>query len=190
MNMDYREPRNGDFASYVEELSRHFDMKAQAVNPDFSSRFPSGSDSDMTRKSQNAAVAGSARTTTAVASTKGKASRTGNQSWTKGGQSAEQSNLISLSNAEQQDVKAPTAATTKPGSRKFFSWPLLALIVAGFIFLAPILNPHHNDMDARRNIGALVLQIVIVIYLIKYIRQVARFFSNLFSTSDKPKKHT
>ncbi len=182
MNMDYREPRNGDFASYVEELSRHFDLKAQAVNPDFTSRFPSGADSDKARKKLSASAASAARTSTAVASTKSKSSGTGNQPSTTGEQFA-----------EQQDVKAPTAATTKPGTRTFRTWPLLILIVAGFIFLASILNPHHNEMDAGRNIGALVLQIVIVIYLIKYIRQVARFFSSilsgLFSTSDKPKKH-
>ncbi len=39
MPIDYREPRNGDFASYVENLSRRFDLKDNTSNPDFSPGF-------------------------------------------------------------------------------------------------------------------------------------------------------
>ena len=39
MPIDYREPRNGDFASYVEDLSRRFDLKDNTSNPDFSPGF-------------------------------------------------------------------------------------------------------------------------------------------------------
>jgi len=172
MNMDYREPRNGDFASYVEELSRHFDMKDQAVNPDFSSGFPSQLVDKTVRGSSKSTPVGSPRSTAAGAATV----------------SARQADIgfpVPPSGKQHTGFETRPAA---PAGKKAPSFPfalVAGLIAAAIFILADGVGPGRGlDLDGMG--GPLIFILVILFIIFRRIRNAAK----RFPTSVKTKKQT
>ncbi|HBP27860.1 MAG: hypothetical protein ACTIKR_04015 [Advenella sp.] len=172
MNMDYREPRNGDFAFYVEELSRHFDMKEQAVNPDFSSGFPSQLVNTTAQGNSKAAQAGPPRNTAA-----GTATATSRQ--------ADIDFPVPPSGKQHTGFETRPAA---PAKKKGPSFPLA--LVAGLIAVAVFILANNTDpgggldMDGMR--WPLIFILVILFIIFRRIRNAAK----RFPTSVKAKKQT
>ncbi len=171
MNMDYREPRNGDFASYVEELSRHFDMKEQAVNPDFSSGFPSQLADTTARDNSKTAQAGTPRSVAA-----GTTTVTGRQ--------ADIGFPVPPSGKQHTGFETrPAAPARKKGQP--FPFALVAGLIAVVVFiLANGIGPGDRDMDGMG--GPLIFILVILFIIFRRIRNAAK----RFPTSVKTKKQT
>lgn len=171
MNMDYREPRNGDFASYVEELSRHFDMKEQAVNPDFSSGFPSQLVDTTARGNSRAAQAG---TPSSVAA--GTTPVTGRQ--------ADIGFPVPPSGKQHTGFETRPATPAKKKGQPF-PFALVAGLIAVVVFiLANGIGPGGRDMDGMG--GPLIFILVILFIIFRRIRNAAK----RFPTSVKTKKQT
>ena len=172
MNMDYREPRNGDFASYVEELSRHFDMKEQAVNPDFSSGFPSKLVDTKARGNSTATPAGTPRSTAAGTATVG---------------SGQADIAVHVPPSGKQHTGFETRPAA-PAKKKNSSFPLA--LVAGLIALAVFILANNAgpgdgvDMDGVG--GPLIFILVILFIIFRRIRNAAK----RFPTTVKTKKQT
>lgn len=172
MNMDYREPRNGDFASYVEELSRHFDMKEQAVNPDFSSGFPSQLVDTKARDNSKAMPAGTPRSPAAGTATVGS------------GQ-ADIGFPVPPSGKQHTGFETRPAA---PAKKKSSSFPFA--LVAGLIALAVFILANNagpgNGLDMDGVGGPLIFILVILFIIFRRIRNAAK----RFPTSVKTKNQT
>ena len=173
MNMDYREPRNGDFASYVEELSRHFDMKEQAVNPDFSSGFPSQLVDTTARGNSKATPPGTPRSAEAGA---GAPIATGPQ--------ADIGFPVPPSGKQHTGFETrPVAPAKKKGQP--FPFALVAGLIAVAVFiLANGVGPGGLDTDGMG--GPLIFILVILFIIFRRIRNAAK----RFPTSVKTKKQT
>lgn len=168
MNMDYKEPRNGDFASYVEELSRHFDMKEQAVNPDFSSGFPSQVATAAARSNsktvQAAAQRSTARAAATVASSQAQARPQG-----------------ATAGKPQTGFETSPAAPAKRQGKSFPSFGVIGLIIMAMFIVARSVNPNAEGVG-----GPLIFILVILFIIFRRIRNAAK----RFPTSVKTKKQT
>ncbi|AHG63679.1 hypothetical protein [Advenella mimigardefordensis] len=167
MNMDYKEPRNGDFASYVEELSRHFDMKEQAVNPDFSSGFPSQLVDATARNNRKAAQAGTQRNAARAAAV------TDNQ--------ADTSFPVPASGKQHAGFDTRPAAPAKRQGKSFPSLVVLGLIIMAMFIVARSVNPNADGVG-----GPLIFILVILFIIFRRIRNAAK----RFPTSVNTKKQT
>ncbi|MHC8943281.1 hypothetical protein ACYX78_01305 [Advenella incenata] len=171
MNMDYREPRNGDFASYVEELSRHFDMKEQAVNPDFSSGFPSQLVDTTARGKSKATPAGTPRNAGAGAPTA----------------ISPQADIgfpVPPSGKQHTGFETRPAAPATKKSQPFPFALVAGLIAVAVFILANGVGPGGLDMDGMG--GPLIFILVILFIIFRRIRNAAK----RFPTSVKTKKQT
>ena len=172
MNMDYREPRNGDFASYVEELSRHFDMKEQAVNPDFSSGFPSQLVDTTARGNSTATPVGTPRSAGAGAPT-----ATSRQ--------ADIGFPVPPSGKQHTGFETRPAAPAKKKGQPFPFALVAGLIAVAVFILANGVGPGGGlDMDGMG--GPLIFILVILFIIFRRIRNAAK----RFPTSVNTKKQT
>lgn len=174
MDMDYREPRNGDFASYVEELSRHFDMKEQAVNPDFSSGFPSQLVDTTARGNSNVAQADTPRSTATAAGTTTATDR-----------QADIGFPVPPSGKQHTGFETRPAAPAKKKGQSFPFALVAGLIAVAVFILANGVGPDDGlNMDGMG--GPLIFILVILFIIFRRIRNAAK----RFPTSVKTKKQT
>ena len=168
MNMDYKEPRNGDFASYVEELSRHFDMKEQAVNPDFASGFPSQVATTAARSNSKATQAGAQRSTAVGAAT------------VSASKVPTRPQVATVGKPQNGFGTSPTAPAKRQG-RSFPSLVVIGLIIMAMFILTRSVNPNADGVG-----GPLIFILVILFIIFRRIRNAAK----RFPTSVKTKKQT
>ena len=173
MNMDYREPRNGDFANYVEELSRHFDMKEQAVNPDFSSGFPSQLATTGTTRSGQAAATSTARAS-------------GTRQASAASASADTSFPVPASGTQNAGFETRPASTPKAKTRSFPFTLVVGLVAFAIFILADEFGPGGSGLLAEGMRGPLIFILVILFIIFKRIRNAAK----RFPTSSKNTKQT
>lgn len=169
MNMDYREPRNGDFANYVEELSRHFDMKEQAVNPDFTSGFPSQLTSDILRGSK-ASSATDTQYGTASGSTAVRKSQTGSS------QSADMGFPVPPSGTQHTGFETRPAAEAKARKSAFPLALVLGLVALVVFILSDAFGPGGSGLHTDSIRGPLIFILVIIFIIFRRIRNAAKRF--------------
>lgn len=178
MNMDYREPRNGDFASYVEELSRHFDMKEQAVNPDFSSGFPSQLTGDAALRSGKPPASG-ASSASGYGSLAGKTASGGNSPSTRPGSSSPSTDTgfpVPASGAQHTGFQTRPAGATKVKARSFPTALVVGLIAVVVFILSDAFGPDGDGLRADTIRGPLIFILVILFIIYRRIRNAAKRF--------------
>ncbi len=173
MNMDYREPRNGDFANYVEELSRHFDMKEQAVNPDFSSGFPSQLTTTGGTRSGQTAATGTTRAAAARSTSAGNAS-------------ADTSFPVPPSGMQNAGFETRPASTPKTKNRPFPFALVVGLVAVAIFILADEFGPGGSGLQAEGMRGPLIFILIVLFIIFKRIRNAAK----RFPTPSKTTKQT
>ncbi|ETF00316.1 hypothetical protein W822_22705 [Advenella kashmirensis W13003] len=173
MNMDYREPRNGDFANYVEELSRHFDMKEQAVNPDFSSGFPSQLTTTGAARSAQAGAAATARTS-------------GTRQASASNASADTSFPVPPSGTQNAGFETRPAATPKAKTRSFPFALVVGLVAVAIFILADEFGSGGSGLQAEGMRGPLIFILIVLFIIFKRIRNAAK----RFPTPSKTTKQT
>ncbi|MGO1765882.1 hypothetical protein CAP48_13505 [Advenella sp. S44] len=168
MNMDYREPRNGDFASYVEELSRHFDMKEQAVNPDFSSGFPSKLIDTTSQGNRATAASG------APASSKQK--QAANQP------TADIGFPVPPSGKQHTGFETRPVAQSQKKPRSFPVSLVLGLVAVVLFILINAFETNGRRLDLDGMGGPLIFILVVLFIIYKRIRNAAKRFPTSVTT--------
>ena len=173
MNMDYREPRNGDFASYVEELSRHFDMKEQAVNPDFSSGFPSQLVITTPSGNRQPAAAGTP-------------TGSGKKTQTVSSPAADIGFPVPPSGKQHTGFETRPTAPSQTKTRSFPVALVIGLIAVALFILFDAFDMDGRGLAAEGLLGPLIFILVILFIIYKRIQNAAK----RFPTSVTTKKQT